>query len=57
MHFFFFFLLDKKPAKEWPTNGEIIFKNLYLRYGAETPFVLNNLNVKIESMEKVTREI
>lgn len=45
--------LDKKPSKEWPKNGQIKFKNFYLRYSPETPFVLKNLNFNIESMEKV----
>uniref|UniRef100_A0A2S2QEN8 Putative multidrug resistance-associated protein lethal n=1 Tax=Sipha flava TaxID=143950 RepID=A0A2S2QEN8_9HEMI len=44
---------DKKPPKEWPSNGQIIFKNFYLRYGIDTRFVVKNLNIKIESMEKV----
>lgn len=45
--------LDKKPPKEWPQKGQIIFKNFYLRYSSDTPHVLKDLNIRIESMEKV----
>ncbi|VVC26208.1 Hypothetical protein CINCED_3A017920 [Cinara cedri] len=44
---------DKKPPTEWPLNGEITFKNFYLRYNTNTAFVIKNLNVNIKSMEKV----
>ncbi|XP_060873208.1 ATP-binding cassette sub-family C member 4-like isoform X2 [Metopolophium dirhodum] len=44
---------EKKPPTEWPMNGQIIFKNFYLRYGTDSPFVVKNLNINIESMEKV----
>ncbi|XP_025405942.1 probable multidrug resistance-associated protein lethal(2)03659 isoform X3 [Sipha flava] len=46
-------LPNKKPPKEWPQKGQIVFKNFYLRYSLDTPHVLKNLNIKIESMEKV----
>lgn len=45
--------LEKKPPKEWPQKGQIIFKNFYLRYSQDSPHVLKDLNIKIESMEKV----
>jgi len=48
-----FVFLDKKPSKEWPQKGQIMFKNFYLRYSMDTPYILKNLNIKIESMEKV----
>ncbi|KAL5236138.1 hypothetical protein ACI65C_003548 [Semiaphis heraclei] len=44
---------EKKPPKEWPMNGQITFKNFYLRYGIDKQFVVKNLNINIESMEKV----
>lgn len=50
---FISFLLDKKPPKEWPSKGKIIFKEFFLRYDLDTQFVLNNLSVIIEPMEKV----
>jgi len=45
--------LEKKPSAEWPQKGQIIFKNFYLRYSQDSPHVLKDLNIKIESMEKV----
>jgi len=51
--FFLTILLDKKPSKEWPNKGQIIFNKLYLRYNPETPFVLKNITVTIEATEKV----
>ncbi|KAE9539572.1 hypothetical protein AGLY_004824 [Aphis glycines] len=44
---------EKKPSKEWPQKGQIIFKNFYLRYSQDSPHVLKDLNIKIESMEKI----
>jgi len=39
-------------------SGQIAFKNFYLRYDTDSPFVVKNLNINIESMEKVpTTEI
>jgi len=51
--FFLTIFLDKKPSKEWPNKGQIIFNKLYLRYNPETPFVLKNITVTIEATEKV----
>ncbi|XP_050432547.1 probable multidrug resistance-associated protein lethal(2)03659 isoform X2 [Adelges cooleyi] len=44
---------DKKPPKDWPNRGQVTFKELYLRYGPDTPDVLKDLNVNIKPMEKV----
>ncbi|XP_060872943.1 probable multidrug resistance-associated protein lethal(2)03659 isoform X2 [Metopolophium dirhodum] len=44
---------DKLPPTDWPNNGQIIFKKLYLRYDLDKPFVLKNLNINIEAAEKV----
>jgi ATP-binding cassette, subfamily C (CFTR/MRP), member 4 len=44
---------DKKPPKKWPNKGRITFNNFYLRYAIDTPYVLSNLNINIEPMEKV----
>lgn len=49
------FCLDKRPPNEWPNKGQIIFDNFYLRYTNDTPYVLKNLNIKIQSMEKVIK--
>lgn len=48
---------DKKPPKEWPDKGQITFNSFYLRYGTDTPYVLNNLNINIEPTEKVILKI
>lgn len=51
------YYLDKKATSEWPLHGRILFKNFYLRYGIDTPFVIKNLNVQIEPMEKVIQNV
>lgn len=48
-----YLFIEKKPSKDWPHKGQIIFKNFYLRYSQDSPHVLKDLNIKIESMEKV----
>ncbi|VVC32361.1 ABC transporter type 1, transmembrane domain,ABC transporter-like,P-loop containing nucleoside triphosphate [Cinara cedri] len=45
--------LDKKPPKEWPSKGQIVFHQYCLQYSPETPYVLKNINVKIDPLEKV----
>ncbi|KAL0104939.1 hypothetical protein PUN28_016527 [Cardiocondyla obscurior] len=44
---------DKKPKSEWPENGKIEFKNVFLRYAPLEPPVLKNLNFVIFPREKV----
>ncbi|CAH1738400.1 unnamed protein product [Aphis gossypii] len=44
---------EKKQFPKWPSKGQIIFKNFYLRYGPDPVYVLNNLNITIESMQKI----
>jgi ABC-type multidrug transport system fused ATPase/permease subunit len=45
---------DTKLPRMWPLEGRIEFENVYLRYGESCePFVLKNLNLTIESKEKV----
>jgi len=46
-------ILDKKPSKIWPREGRITFKQFYLRYEPNAPFVLNALNFNIAPAEKV----
>lgn len=46
-------LPTKKPDRDWPRNGQISFKNVYLKYSNEDPPVLKNLNVEIKAGEKV----
>lgn len=38
---------------EWPENGDIDIQNLSVRYRTGLPLILDNLNLKIESGEKV----
>ncbi|XP_050059315.1 probable multidrug resistance-associated protein lethal(2)03659 isoform X2 [Aphis gossypii] len=43
----------KKPPKKWPDKGRITFNNFFLRYDIGMPYVLSNLNITIEPMEKI----
>ncbi|KAK0081216.1 hypothetical protein PV326_007800 [Microctonus aethiopoides] len=43
----------KKPPKNWPPEGNIEFKNVYLSYGLMQPIVLNHINFTINSQERV----
>ncbi|VVC32363.1 Hypothetical protein CINCED_3A001687 [Cinara cedri] len=45
--------LDKKPPKEWPSRGQIVFQNLCLRYSLDSPYILKNISIKIQPMEKI----
>ncbi|XP_022166663.1 probable multidrug resistance-associated protein lethal(2)03659 isoform X3 [Myzus persicae] len=45
--------VDEKQFPKWISEGRIIFKNFYLRYGPDTAYVLNNLNIDIEPMQKI----
>ncbi len=47
---------DKKPSKEWPTEGNIKFKNYSLKYREDLDYVLNDLNFEIKSCEKVNKK-
>ncbi|KAF0716024.1 hypothetical protein As57867_003058, partial [Aphanomyces stellatus] len=40
-------------AKDWPTNGDIEFDNVSFRYKANDPLVLKDVNVHIQSGEKI----
>ncbi|XP_060851718.1 ATP-binding cassette sub-family C member 4-like isoform X2 [Rhopalosiphum padi] len=44
---------DKKPPLKWPSNGQITFINFKLRYEPNSSCVINNLNLNIESMQKI----
>lgn len=44
---------DKKPKSEWPQDGKIEFKNVYLRYALLEPPVLKNLNFVVFPREKI----
>lgn len=42
-----------KPVKSWPQSGNVIFKNVSLKYTRDSSYVLNNLNFEVQSGEKV----
>ncbi|XP_027849264.2 probable multidrug resistance-associated protein lethal(2)03659 isoform X1 [Aphis gossypii] len=44
---------NKKPPEEWPNKGNITFNKLSMRYDSDSPFVLKNISVEIEAMEKI----
>jgi hypothetical protein len=41
------------PPADWPKEGRIVFENVEMRYRENLPTVLNGLDVKIESGEKI----
>ncbi|XP_060872043.1 LOW QUALITY PROTEIN: ATP-binding cassette sub-family C member 4-like [Metopolophium dirhodum] len=43
----------KSQPKVWPYAGKIVFKDFNLRYSSDSPYVLKNLNIQIQTMEKV----
>ncbi|OCF31712.1 ATP-binding cassette transporter [Kwoniella heveanensis BCC8398] len=43
----------KQPPAAWPTSGEIVLEKLSARYTPDGPIVLDKLDVKIASGEKV----
>ncbi|XP_076168369.1 ATP-binding cassette sub-family C member 4 [Ptiloglossa arizonensis] len=45
--------LPANAPKNWPIEGLIEFKNVYMRYAEDEPPVLKNLNLVIHSGEKV----
>lgn len=44
----------KKPHRDWPHQGRIVFDKLSLRYVAEDTPVLKSLDIVIEAGEKVS---
>nr|XP_012230327.1 PREDICTED: probable multidrug resistance-associated protein lethal(2)03659 isoform X1 [Linepithema humile]XP_012230329.1 PREDICTED: probable multidrug resistance-associated protein lethal(2)03659 isoform X1 [Linepithema humile]XP_012230330.1 PREDICTED: probable multidrug resistance-associated protein lethal(2)03659 isoform X1 [Linepithema humile] len=44
---------EKKPKAEWPAEGKVEFKGVYLRYAPLEPPVLKNLNFIIYPREKI----
>ncbi|XP_044751379.1 probable multidrug resistance-associated protein lethal(2)03659 [Coccinella septempunctata] len=53
--------IDSEPKRtasmnipvEWPSQGRIEFKNIFLRYNTQDPPVLKNLNFLVEPMQKI----
>lgn len=46
-------LVKNEPKSKWPTNGCIEFKNVSLRYGNNSSFALQNLNLKCQPAMKI----
>ncbi|EPQ60440.1 pleiotropic drug resistance ABC transporter [Gloeophyllum trabeum ATCC 11539] len=47
-------IYDKRPPAYWPsTSGELAVENLVVRYAADLPAVLSNLNFTIKASEKI----
>ena len=44
---------DCKPASDWPQKGRIEFRNLTMRYFANEPAVLKDLNFTIQAGDKI----
>ncbi|KAK2579439.1 hypothetical protein KPH14_002650 [Odynerus spinipes] len=44
---------DKKPKEDWPQQGRIEFRGVFMRYAPLEPPVLKNLQFVIKSKEKV----
>ncbi|XP_050545468.1 probable multidrug resistance-associated protein lethal(2)03659 [Daktulosphaira vitifoliae] len=44
---------DNQPPTNWPAKGQMTFKNLYLRYTPDGPYVLKDLNININPSEKI----
>ncbi|XP_029164697.1 probable multidrug resistance-associated protein lethal(2)03659 [Nylanderia fulva] len=45
--------LPGNVSKDWPADGCVVFKNVYMRYADEDPPVLKDLNIKIYPGEKI----
>jgi len=46
-------LPNDKNLKNWPSEGQIVFRNYYVRYRPDTEIILKNLNFKIKPHEKI----
>ncbi|KAJ2041406.1 Canalicular multispecific organic anion transporter 2 [Coemansia sp. S3946] len=44
---------DCRVPSEWPHSGNVEFKNLSVRYGADLDYALKNLNITIRPGEKI----
>lgn len=44
---------ERKPPAAWPTSGEVVLENLCAKYAEDGPTVLDNINVRIASGEKI----
>ncbi|CAH1780872.1 unnamed protein product [Owenia fusiformis] len=46
-------IAETKPKSTWPSKGEVLFKDLKLRYRAELDLVLKGLTFSVKSGEKI----
>ena len=44
---------DQKPPVSWPAQGQIVLKNVVLKYRPELPSVLKCLSMNVKAGEKV----
>ncbi|KAJ3095768.1 hypothetical protein HDU97_006554 [Phlyctochytrium planicorne] len=44
---------DRRPPKEWPSNGEIAIKDLSMRYQESLPLVLKDVSLIVKPFEKI----
>ena len=44
---------DNKPHPEWPQNGAIEFRDVYMRYRPNLPNVLHGISMSIRGGEKI----
>ncbi|GAV27214.1 hypothetical protein PMKS-000678 [Pichia membranifaciens] len=44
---------ENDPEPSWPQYGEISFKNVFMKYRPELPYVLTNLDMHINKNEKI----
>ncbi|CAG9837334.1 unnamed protein product [Diabrotica balteata] len=44
---------DKKPKPSWPEKGKLEFRDLYLKYFPQDPFVLKDLSFVVKPKEKI----
>ena len=45
--------VKKKPPKDWPSKGHVLFDNVSLSYDKHLPDVLKNISVNISPQEKI----
>ena len=48
-----YFIEEKKPHKNWPEKGEIVFEKVFANYDQKLPFTIKNISFKINSEEKI----
>ena len=46
-------IYDQKPPVSWPSHGQIVLKDVVLKYRPELPSVLKGLSMDVKAGEKV----